>query len=138
MNKNFVHLHNHSEFSLLDGAVKFDELGQRLNELNMDAFALTDHGSLFGIVQFVKTMKKYDIKPIIGCEVYVTEDMHYKSKDAKTYHLVLLVKNKKGYKNLVKMVSRSYIDGFYYKPRIDKKLLEEHSEGLIGMSACLQ
>ena len=136
--KNFVHLHNHSEYSLLDGAIKFDELGQRLKELNMDSYALTDHGNLFGVVKFIKAMKRYDIKPIIGCEMYITDDMNFKQKGAKTYHLIVLVKNKKGYGNLVKMVSKSYIEGHYYKPRIDKKLLESFSEGLVGMSACLQ
>ncbi len=134
----FVHLHNHSEFSLLDGATKFSRLTRRLNELEMPAFALTDHGNLFGAVKFVDTMKKAGIKPILGCEVYVTDDMTKKEKGAKAYHLVLLVKNKKGYKNLVKLVSRSYLQGFYYKPRVDHKLLSGHTEGLIAMSACLQ
>ena len=82
--KNFVHLHNHSEYSLLDGAIKFDELGQRLKELNMDSYALTDHGNLFGVVKFIKAMKRYDIKPIIGCEMYITDDMNFKQKGAKT------------------------------------------------------
>jgi len=133
----FVHLHNHSEFSLLDGATKFPQLAQRLRELNMPSFALTDHGNLFGAVKFVDTMKKNGIKPILGCEVYVTGNRILREKD-KNYHLILLVKSREGYKNLIKMVSSSYIDGFYYKPRIDDGLLKDHSAGLIGMSACLQ
>ncbi len=133
----FVHLHNHSEFSLLDGAMKFDQLADRLQELGMDSFALTDHGNLFGAVKFVDAMKKKGIKPILGCEVYVTEKR--KSRDrSKHYHLILLVKSKEGYKNLIKMVSRSYIEGFYYKPRIDHELLRDHASGLLAMSACLQ
>ncbi len=134
----FIHLHNHSEFSLLDGATKFDRLALRLNELDMPAFALTDHGNLFGAVKFVDAMKKADIKPILGCEVYVTANMKKKEKRGKPFHLVLLVKDKTGYKNLVKLVSRAYIDGFYYKPRIDLALLADNAAGLIGMSACLQ
>ncbi|HPE28899.1 MAG TPA: DNA polymerase III subunit alpha [Candidatus Mcinerneyibacteriales bacterium] len=133
----FVHLHNHSEFSLLDGATKFSQLADRLQELGMDAFALTDHGNLFGAVKFVDAMKKRGIKPILGCEVYVTEKRKARDRN-RHHHLILLVKTKEGYKNLIKMVSRSYIEGFYYKPRIDYELLRDHASGLLGMSACLQ
>ncbi|HHH84640.1 MAG TPA: DNA polymerase III subunit alpha, partial [Firmicutes bacterium] len=133
----FVHLHNHSEFSLLDGATKFDQLADRLQELGMDSFALTDHGNLFGAVKFVDAMKKKGIRPILGCEVYITEKRKARNR-SKHYHLILLVKSKEGYKNLIKIVSRSYIEGFYYKPRIDHELLRDHSAGLLAMSACLQ
>lgn len=123
---------------MLDGAIRFDKLAARIKELGMTSYALTDHGSLFGVVKFTETMEKAGIKPIIGCEMYITDDMNVKEKGTKAFHLVTLVKNKTGYQNLIKMVSRSYIDGFYYKPRIDKKLLAEFSEGLIGLSACIQ
>ncbi len=138
MPSSFVHLHNHSEYSLLDGAIRFDKLAVRIKELGMTTYALTDHGSLFGVVKFTEAMEKAGIKPIIGCEMYITEDMNVKEKGAKSFHLVTLVKNKTGYQNLIKLVSRSYLDGFYYKPRIDKKLLAQYSEGLMGLSACIQ
>jgi len=136
----FVHLHLHTEFSLLDGFARIDKLFDRVKELNMDAVAITDHGSMFGVVDFYKKAKAKGIKPIIGCEVYVAaRSMNDKDSvlDKRSAHLVLLAKNNVGYKNLIKMVSAAYIDGFYYKPRIDYDLLREHSEGLIAMSACL-
>lgn len=137
----FTHLHVHSHYSLLDGLPKIDQLIDHVQKLGMDSVALTDHGSLYGAVEFFKTAKEKKIKPIIGCEVYVAfEKMAQKRPgiDDKRYHLILLAKNETGYKNLVKLVTRAHLEGFYYKPRIDEEILAEHSEGLIGMSACLQ
>ena len=136
----FVHLHIHSEFSLLDGANRIKDLPVRAKELGMDSIAITDHGVMFGAIDFYKTCKKEGVKPIIGCEVYVAPrsrtdkqpgiDNHY-------YHLILLAKNNEGYKNLSKLVSLSFVDGYYYKPRIDREILEKYHEGLICLSACL-
>ncbi len=136
----FVHLHVHSEYSLLDGSSKISELIKRTKELGMSSIAITDHGSMYGAVQFYKKAKSEGIKPIIGCEVYVANtNMKDKStsKDNYANHLILLAKNNIGYENLIKLVSYGYIDGFYYRPRIDIELLKEHSEGLIALSACL-
>ncbi len=136
----FVHLHIHSEFSLLDGANRIKDLPVRAKELGMDAIAITDHGVMFGAIDFYKACKKEGVKPIIGCEVYVAPrsrtdkqpgiDNHY-------YHLILLAKNNEGYKNLSKLVSLSFVDGYYYKPRIDREILEKYHKGLICLSACL-
>ena len=136
----FVHLHVHSHFSLLDGANKIDALFKRASELKMPAIALTDHGNLFGAVQFHDAGVNSGVKPIIGCEVYVArEGRKVKSgRSDGSNHLVLLARNQKGYENLVKLVSLGYLEGFYYRPRIDRELLEQHSEGLIGLSACLK
>ena len=137
---NFVHLHVHSEFSLLDGANRIKDLPVRAKELGMDAIALTDHGAMYGVVDFYKECKKNDIKPIIGCEVYVAPRSRFDKEpgiDNQYSHLILLVKNKKGYENLIKLVSIGFIDGYYYKPRIDNETLEKYSEGLICLSACL-
>jgi len=137
----FTHLHVHSQYSLLDGLPKIDELLDYAKSLNMDSIALTDHGVLYGAVEFFKKAKAKGIKPIIGCEVYMAfEDMHQERPniDDKRYHLILLVKNEEGYKNLVKLVTKAHLEGFYYKPRIDEALLKEHSAGLIGSSACIQ
>ncbi|MFW6283687.1 MAG: DNA polymerase III subunit alpha, partial [Minisyncoccales bacterium] len=137
----FTHLHVHSHYSLLDGLPKIDELIQNVKEKDMDSVALTDHGVMYGAVEFFKKAKEAGIKPIIGCEVYVAyEGMEQKRPniDNKRYHLVLLAKNKKGYQNLVKLVSKAHLKGFYYKPRIDEELLKKHSEGLIGLTACIQ
>lgn len=136
----FVHLHTHTEYSLLDGFTRINKVMDKAIELGMDAVAITDHGSMFGVVEFYKAAKKNGLKPIIGCEVYTApRSMHDKISniDNQLGHLVLLAKNNVGYQNLIKMVSKSYIEGFYYKPRIDYKLLEKHSEGLIALSACL-
>lgn len=136
----FVHLHVHTEFSLLDSSCKIRNLVERAKELNMKSIAITDHGVMYGCIEFYKVCKQYGIKPIIGCEIYVAnKSMHIKNvdKDNFTSHLVLLVKNEVGYKNLLKIVSASFIDGFYYKPRVDISFLKEHSEGLIALSACL-
>ncbi|MEM5948588.1 DNA polymerase III subunit alpha [Spirochaetia bacterium 38H-sp] len=133
----FVHLHLHSDYSLLDGANKINDLITRVKELGMSHVALTDHGNLFGVMDFYKTAKKEGVVPIIGCEVYVSEG-DYTDKENKTYyHLILLAENSTGYKNLLKLVSEGFLNGFYYKPRVDLKLLEQYHEGLIAMSACL-
>ena len=136
----FVHLHVHSEYSLLDGANKIKDLPVRAKELGMKAIALTDHGVMYGVVSFYKECVKNGIKPIIGCEVYVAKRSRFDKEpniDSSYNHLILLVKNKTGYQNLIKLVSLSFIDGFYYKPRIDLEILEKYSEGLICLSACL-
>jgi len=137
----FTHLHVHSHYSLLDGLPKIDELLDYVKELGMDSCALTDHGVLYGAVEFYKKAKAKGIKPIIGCEVYIAlEGMLQKRPniDNKRHHLILLVKNEQGYKNLVKLITKAHLEGFYYKPRIDDELLAQHAEGLIGLSACLQ
>ncbi|XOA42944.1 MAG: DNA polymerase III subunit alpha [Candidatus Nealsonbacteria bacterium] len=136
----FTHLHVHSHYSLLDGLPKIDELLNYTKELGMDSLALTDHGAIYGAVEFFKKAKKRGIKPIIGCEMYMAlQSMHQKRPniDNVRYHLILLVKNEKGYKNLVKLLTKAHLEGFYYKPRIDEELLAQYSEGLIGASACI-
>lgn len=137
----FTHLHVHSHYSLLDGLPKIDELLDYVKEQGMDSVALTDHGVLYGAVEFFKKAQEKGIKPIIGCEAYVAlESMHQERPniDDKRHHLVLLVKNEQGYKNLVKLITKAHLEGFYYKPRIDEETLAKYSEGLIGLSACLQ
>ncbi len=136
----FTHLHVHTEYSLLDGAARIGDLVSRAKELGMDSLAITDHGAMFGVIDFYKECKKQGIKPIIGCEVYTAaRKMTDKEpeRDKHQGHLVLLAKNNTGYKNLIKIVSAGYIRGYYYKPRIDKDVLREHSEGIIALSACL-
>ena len=140
MNKPFAHLHLHTEYSLLDGSAKISGIISRVKELGMKHVAITDHGSMYGCVDFYKEAKKAGIKPIIGCEIYVAaKDMNIKNQDPEntTHHLVLLVKNETGYENLMKIVSEASLSGFYYKPRVDHAFLEKHSEGLICLSACL-
>ena len=140
MNKDFIHLHVHTEYSLLDGFSRLDKLINRAKELNMQAIAITDHGCMFGAIDFYKKAKAAGIKPVIGCEVY-TASRGLRDKDPnfdKRYgHLVLLAKNMTGYKNLIKLVSTSYVEGFYYKPRVDIEELKKHNEGIIALSACL-
>jgi len=136
----FTHLHVHSHYSLLDGLTKIPDLVSKCEELGMDSVALTDHGSMYGAIEFYKTAKKKGIKPIIGNEVYVAQRTRFDKEarmDDKQFHLVLLAKNRTGYENLIKLTTKSYLEGFYYKPRVDKDLLKQHSEGLIAMSACL-
>ena len=134
----FVHLHTHSHYSLLDGLPKIPALVNRVKELGMDAIALTDHGSLYGAVEFAKTAKKAGIKPILGVETYLAPNDHLeKDNQERYYHLILLVKNQTGWENLLKLVTTAYLEGFYYKPRVSKELLRKHHEGLIALSACL-
>lgn len=140
--KQFVHLHNHTEYSLLDGAIRITRakespLFQACKERNMDAIAITDHGNMYGVYTFYKYAKQYGIKPIIGCEFYVTEDMSIKTLTSAQDHLTIIAKNNKGYANLVKLDSMAFIEGFYRKPRIDLEFLSKHTEGLICLSGCL-
>jgi DNA polymerase-3 subunit alpha len=138
MARPFVHLHVHTEYSLLDGACRVPDLVDRAKELGMPALALTDHGNLFGAIEFYKACKKAGIKPIVGCEVYVAPDRLEKKNRENTTHMVLLAKNEAGYQNLIKLVTAAHLEGMYYKPRIDKEILARHSEGLIGTSACMK
>lgn len=138
--QDFVHLHLHSEYSLLDGACRISDIAKTAKEMGHKAVAITDHGVLYGAVDFYKACKKEGVKPLLGCEVYFAEGSRYtKEKTAEYFntHLILLIKNETGYKNLVKMVSSSFIDGFYSKPRIDMELLEKYHEGLVCLSGCL-
>lgn len=137
MNK-FVHLHLHSEYSLLDGSTRINLLPKRVKELGMDAVALTDHGNMYGAIAFYKACKDQGVKPILGCEVYVSEkDMTIKDKTNKRFHLILLAENNEGFKNIMKIVSLAFVDGYYYKPRVDKEVLKKYSKGIIATSACL-
>ena len=136
----FTHLHVHTEFSLLDGACRLHRLVAAAKEQGQDSLAITDHGVMYGVIDFYRECKKQGIKPIIGCEVYVARRTRFDRQhhiDSSPYHLILLCKNETGYKNLIKLVSYVFIDGFYSKPRIDRELLEKHHEGLVCMSACL-
>lgn len=135
----FVHLHLHSEYSLLDGACRISEIPLRIKECNQNAVAITDHGNMYGVMEFYKVCKKHGIKPIIGCEVYVATSSRFdKRSNVDSYHhLVLLCKNMTGYKNLIYLVSIGFTEGFYSKPRIDEEILSKHSDGLIALSACL-
>ena len=132
----FVHLHVHTQYSLLDGAIRLDDLFKKAKEYKMPAVAMTDHGNMFGAVEFYQKAYKYGVKPIIGCEFYLATDSRFK-KGESSRHLTVLVKNLEGYHNLAKLTSAAYLEGFYYKPRIDKEILSRYSKGLIGMSACL-
>jgi DNA polymerase III subunit alpha len=142
-NAHFVHLHVHTEYSLLDSSIRIENLIKKTKELGMTAVAMTDHGNIFGAVEFYNTAKQYGVKPIIGCEVYVASESRLEKssrnglRDA-SHHLILLATNAIGYKNLLQMVAKSYLEGFYCKPRIDKDLLAEHSEGLIALSSCVK
>ena len=136
----FCHLHVHTEYSLLDGAAAIPKLIARVKELGMDSCAITDHGAMYGAADFDREARKNGIHPVIGCEVYMAPRTRFDKTygvDNKTSHLILLAENQTGYKNLIRLVSAGHIDGFYYKPRIDKELLRRHSEGIIALSACL-
>ncbi len=141
MPANFVHLHVHTQYSLLDGTIRLDNLFKKAKEYQMQAVAMTDHGNIFGAVDFYQHAQKYGIKPIIGCELYVAPKSRFDKNAQATgegfYHLVVLVKDGQGYKNLMRLVTAAYLEGFYYRPRVDKELLARYSEGLIGLSACL-
>ena len=136
----FVHLHVHSQYSLLDGAIRSDDLLQRATDFGMKSVALTDHGTMFGTIEFYKKATKAGVKPIIGCECYVAprrlSDKTPLDHKGLT-HLILLAENVEGYQNLCRLMSTAQLEGFYYKPRIDKALLQEHHKGLIGFTACL-
>ena len=135
----FVHLHCHTDYSLLDGACDIDQLMKTTIERKMPAVAMTDHGNLFGAVKFYNAAKAAGVHPVIGCEVYVSQQGHKTRSDTDRYnHMILLCENQEGYRNLIKLVSTGYLEGFYYKPRIDLDLLAEHSKGLIALSACLR
>jgi DNA polymerase-3 subunit alpha len=140
--REFVHLHLHSQYSLLDGAIRFDDLFPLARTYGMKSLALTDHGNMFGAIEFYQGAITYGIKPIVGCEIYVAPESRLKKEPGKSkdlsYHLVLLAKNHKGYANLIRLVSLAHLEGFYYKPRVDKELLEQHNEGLIALSGCLK
>ena len=133
----FVHLHNHTEFSLLDGAAKIDDLTAKACDCGMSHVAITDHGNMFGVPKFVLAARKKQIKPIVGCEFYICRDATTRDKGDKRYHQIMWAKNKEGYHNLVRLCSYGYTDGYYYKPRIDKDILRQHCEGLIASTCCL-
>ena len=137
----FTHLHVHTEYSLLDGSNKIKEYVKRVKELGMDSAAITDHGVMYGVIDFYKACKAEDINPILGCEVYVAPNSRFDKEltggEDRYYHLVLLAENNKGYENLMKIVSRGFTEGYYYKPRVDMELLQEYHEGIIALSACL-
>jgi DNA polymerase-3 subunit alpha len=144
MKNNFVHLHVHTEYSLLDGLLKIDDMIKKASEMGMHSVALTDHGNMYGAIDFYRSATKAGIKPIIGCEVYQAPKSRFDKKvnkenreESRYNHLTLLVKDKNGYQNLMKLVSLGYLEGFYHKPRIDAELLRQHSEGLIALSGCL-
>ncbi len=138
---NFTHLHVHTEYSLLDGSNKIKEYVSRVKELGMDSAAITDHGAMYGVIEFYRAARAAGIRPVLGCEVYVAPGSRFDREpgtgDDRYYHLVLLAENNTGYANLMKIVSRGYVEGFYYRPRVDKEVLEQYHEGIIALSACL-
>ena len=137
----FVHLHTHTEYSLLDGSNKIKEYAARVKELGMEAAAITDHGAMFGVIDFYRAARAEGIKPILGCEVYVAPNSRFDKEltggEDRYYHLVLLAETNEGYANLVKLVSKGYVEGFYYRPRVDMEVLEQYHKGIIALSACL-
>ena len=137
----FVHLHVHTEYSLLDGSNKIDEYVSRVKELGMDAAAITDHGVMYGVIDFYRAAHAAGIKPILGCEVYVAPGSRFDREkvegEDRYFHLILLAENNQGYANLMKIVSRGFTEGYYYRPRVDREVLETYKEGLIVLSACL-
>src|SRR6195256_6451975 len=139
MASSFVHLHLHTQFSLLDGANQIEPLVQQIKSFNQPAVAMTDHGNMFGAIEFYRKAKDAGIKPIIGCEAYMAPGSRFTAKDSGLahndyYHLILLARNLTGYQNLIKLVSKAYLEGFYYKPRMDKDILKENHDGLIALS----
>jgi DNA polymerase-3 subunit alpha len=137
----FVHLHVHTQYSLLDGTIRLDDLFQKAKEFQMPAVAMTDHGNLYGVIDFYKHAYRHGIKPIIGCEMYVAPKSRFEKNGygigETAHHLILLARNAQGYRNLMRLSTAAFLDGFYYRPRVDKELLNKYHEGLIGMSACL-
>ena len=136
----FVHLHVHTEFSLLDGASRIGDLVHTAKELGMNALAITDHGAMYGVIDFYKACKKEGIRPVIGCEVYLAPGPRQQREEVngvRYYHLILLAGNQTGYRNLVQLVALANIEGMYYKPRVDKELLRKYHEGIICLSACI-
>ncbi|MCR5428808.1 MAG: PHP domain-containing protein, partial [Lachnospiraceae bacterium] len=137
----FTHLHVHTEYSLLDGSGKIKEITARAAQLGMDSLAITDHGVMYGCVDFYRACKAVGIKPIIGCEVYVAPASRFEKEnsvsDERYRHMILLAENNEGYQNLIKIVSRGFTEGFYYKPRVDDEILERYHQGIIALSACL-
>ena len=138
---NFTHLHVHTEYSLLDGSAKIKELVKRAKELGMDSLAITDHGVMYGAIDFYKACKAEGIRPIIGCEVYVAPGSRFDREasrgDERYYHLILLAETDEGYKNLCKIVTRGFTEGYYYKPRVDMEVLKKYHKGIICLSACI-
>src|SRR5215510_16011132 len=142
MASSFVHLHLHTQFSLLDGANQIDPLVQQIKSFRQPAVAMTDHGNMFGAIEFYRKAKELGVKPIIGCEAYMAPGSRLNKDSSQLahndyYHLILLARNLTGYQNLIKLVSKAYFEGFYYKPRMDKDIINEHHEGLIALSGCL-
>ena len=135
----FTHLHVHTEYSLLDGMCRIPNLLAKAKEMGMDSLAITDHGVMYGALEFYQAATEAGIKPIIGCEVYVAPNSHLSrtAADKNNYHLVLLARNLTGYHNLIQLTTKAHLDGFYYKPRVDRELLQEYHKGLIALSACL-
>ena len=137
----FTHLHVHTEYSLLDASSKIKELTARAKELGMDSLAITDHGVMYGVIDFYRAARENGIKPIIGCEIYVAPgsrfDREAGSGEDRYYHMILLAENNTGYQNLMKIVSKGFVEGFYYKPRVDDEVLRTYHEGIIALSACL-
>src|SRR5450432_3268008 len=140
MSEQFVHLHLHTDYSMLDGACDTTKLVDRVKELNMPAVAMTDHGNIFGAVEFANAAKEKGVKPILGCELYICKkEDHRAAPEGDSYnHLIVLAETDEGYRNLVKIASEASLHGFYYKPRVSKRFLAEHSKGLIGLSGCLK
>lgn len=137
----FAHLHVHTEYSLLDGSNKIKEYVSRVKELGMDSAAITDHGVMYGVIDFYRAAKEAGINPVIGCEVYVAPNSRFDKEttggEDRYYHLVLLAENNTGYANLMKIVSKGFTEGYYYRPRVDMEVLNRYHEGLIALSACL-
>src|SRR3989338_1364607 len=138
----FVHLHVHTQYSLLDGACLLEKLIEKARDLRMPACAITDHGNIFGAIEFYDLAVKNGVKPIIGCEVYVAPTSRFEKSShgiqEASFHLILLAKDELGYRNLMKLVTIGYLEGFYYRPRVDKEVLAKYNDGLIALSSCLQ